>query len=328
LSNRTTAVESTLNTPTTGVVARLGTEETTRASADTALATRATNLESTVNSATTGNTALQSRIATEETTRSTAVAAVASRTSTLETKAGNNGSYATANASFTAWPDGSALPSQWLPWNPGNYTRENSTFQDGAYMVGHVVPSMADSGFRTGIYLTPGYWVYDASVWCSAGNYQGAGLYADNLPSLNFSTVADNSGDIGVKAPGIRNWSLLVNSTFTGQVNFYAMGNWSSFGTTSAKTIHWLKAGLRPATDGESRHSKPTPCSTRRLLAWWLASRRKKLRARTPTLRCPIAPSLLSPRSTLQERDLRRGLARRKPLARTLIPPWQTVPLP
>jgi hypothetical protein len=256
LGNRTTAVESTLNTPTTGVVARLGTEETTRASADSALATRATNLESTVNSTTTGNTALQSRIATEETTRSTAVAAVANRTSTLETKTGNNGSYATANASFTAWPDGSTLPSQWLPWNPGNYTRENSTFQDGAYMVGHVVPSTADSGFRTGVYVTPGYWVYDASVWCSAGNYQGAGLYADNLPSLNFSTAPDNSGDTGVKAPGIRNWSLLVNSTFTGQVNFYAMGNWSSFGATSAKTIHWLKAGLRPATDGEIKAFK------------------------------------------------------------------------
>lgn len=256
LGNRTTAVESTLNTPTTGVVARLGTEETTRASADTALATRATNLESTVNSTTTGNNALQSRIATEETTRSTAVAAVANRTSTLETKTGNNGSYATANASFTAWPDGVTLPSQWSLWNPGTYTRENSTFQNGAYMVGHVVPSTADSGLYTSFYVTPGYWVYEGSVWCSSGNFQGAGLYADNLPSLNFSTAADNSGDIGVKAPGIRNWSLLVNSTYTGQVNFYAMGNWSSFGATSAKTIHWLKAGIRPATDGEIKALK------------------------------------------------------------------------
>ena len=256
LGNRTTAVESTLNTPTTGVVARLGTEETTRASADTALATRATNLESTVNSTTTGNTALQSRIATEETTRSTAVAAVANRTSTLETKTGNNGSYATANVSFSAWPDGVTLPSLWSLWNPGTYTRENSTFQNGAYMVGHVVPSTADSGLYTSFYVTPGYWVYEASVWCSAGNYQGAGLYADNLPSLNFSTAADNSGDVGVKAPGIRNWSLLVNSTYTGQVGFYAMGNWSNFGTTSAKTIHWLKAGIRPATDGEIKALK------------------------------------------------------------------------
>ncbi len=66
--------------------ARIATEETTRANADSALATRATNLEATVNSGTDGNAALKARIATEETARANGDSAIATRTSTLETQ--------------------------------------------------------------------------------------------------------------------------------------------------------------------------------------------------------------------------------------------------
>jgi Domain of unknown function (DUF1983) len=87
LATRTTTLESTVNNPTTGVAAtaaRLTTEETTRATADTALATRATNLESTVNDATTGVAATAARLTTEETTRATADTALATRATNLE----------------------------------------------------------------------------------------------------------------------------------------------------------------------------------------------------------------------------------------------------
>ncbi len=82
LANRATALESSVNTPTTGLLARMSTEETTRSNADTALANRATALETTINTPTTG---LSARMSTEETTRSNADTALANRATALET---------------------------------------------------------------------------------------------------------------------------------------------------------------------------------------------------------------------------------------------------
>lgn len=87
VATRTTALEATVNNPTTGVVAsyaRILAEETVRATADSALATRATTLEATVFSATDGNAALKARISTEETARANADSALATRATTLE----------------------------------------------------------------------------------------------------------------------------------------------------------------------------------------------------------------------------------------------------
>ncbi|WP_242152595.1 hypothetical protein [Sphingomonas sp. BAUL-RG-20F-R05-02] len=250
LANRATSLESTVNTPTTGLSARMSTEETTRANADTALSNRATNLESTVNNGTSGVAATYARIGAEETTRANAVSAVANRTSTLETRAGNSTNFTNANPTFAAWQDGAAFPAQWSTWQGGTVSREAVNFTSGGYAAYQNVPN-ADQGFCTQFYVTAGYWVYEASVWCSTGTFQGAGLYADNLPGLNFSTVPDINNVTGVGSTGIRNWSYLVQTTYTGQINLYAMGNWASFGTTSGKVLHWLKAGIRPASSAE-----------------------------------------------------------------------------
>lgn len=258
LANRATNLETTVNHGTTGVAAtysKISTEETTRSNADTALSNRATSLESSVNDPTKGNTALVARIGTEETTRSNADTALANRASKLESRSGNSSGYTTANPYFAAWQDGAAVPAQWNVWQGGNFVRENSGYTSGGYMVGQVVPQ-ADQGLSTTFYVTPGYWVYEASVWCSAGTFQGAGSYVDNLPSLNFSTTPDTNGYVGVGGPGVRSWSLMVQSTYGGSVNLYAMGNWGNFGTTTAKTIHWLKCGFRQATDGEIKAQK------------------------------------------------------------------------
>jgi hypothetical protein len=47
-----------------------------------------------------------------------------------------------------------------------------------------------------------------------------------------------------------------VKSEFEGTVNLYAMTNSSNFGATSAKKVHWMKCGARPATDGEIKAQK------------------------------------------------------------------------
>jgi hypothetical protein len=90
LASSITSLTSTVNTNNSTLQANITSEATTRANADTALATRATALESTVNSGTDGNLALKSRIATEETARAsgdaTNASAITSLTSTVGTK--------------------------------------------------------------------------------------------------------------------------------------------------------------------------------------------------------------------------------------------------
>jgi len=103
LATRATALEATVNNATTGVTAtaaRLTTEETARATADSALASRATTLEATVNSATDGNVALKARIATEESARASGDTAIASSVTSLTATVNNNNS--TLNAAVNA----------------------------------------------------------------------------------------------------------------------------------------------------------------------------------------------------------------------------------
>jgi hypothetical protein len=101
VTTRTTTLEATVNNPTSGVVAssaRITAEETTRATQTSALATRSTALEATVNNPTTGVAATLARLVTEETTRATADTAVANRTTTLESTV-NNGTTGVAATS-------------------------------------------------------------------------------------------------------------------------------------------------------------------------------------------------------------------------------------
>ena len=101
VTSRTTTLEATVNNPTSGVVAssaRITAEETTRATQTSALATRSTALEATVNNATTGVAATLARLVTEENTRATADTAVANRTTTLESTV-NNGTTGVAATS-------------------------------------------------------------------------------------------------------------------------------------------------------------------------------------------------------------------------------------
>lgn len=87
LASRATSLETVVNSSTDGnlaLKARISTEETARASGDTALASRATALEATVNNATTGVAATAARLTTEETARATADSALASRATALE----------------------------------------------------------------------------------------------------------------------------------------------------------------------------------------------------------------------------------------------------
>ena len=98
------------------VGARISTEESTRASADSALATRATTLEATVNNGTTGVAATAARLTTEESTRASADSALAGRATTLEARAAAPGNNMVPNGDLVRGATGWIFYGTWIGW--------------------------------------------------------------------------------------------------------------------------------------------------------------------------------------------------------------------
>ena len=128
LATRTTALEASVDTPTTGLLARVSTIETAYVSADSVLASRATTLEAQM--ANTAASGLQSRISTEESARASADSTLASRATALEssvdtpttgllarmstvesTKVDASGAYAQATSAISASLSGGSIAS-------------------------------------------------------------------------------------------------------------------------------------------------------------------------------------------------------------------------
>lgn len=107
-SIRTVQVQ--MQTDISGNASRISTEETNRATADSALANRALELESTVNTGPNSNAALRSNLTDEATTRASADAAIAARTVVLETTAGKLATNYTACAAGLQAYQGGNVP--------------------------------------------------------------------------------------------------------------------------------------------------------------------------------------------------------------------------
>lgn len=103
-------VQSQMQTDISGNTSRISTEETNRATADSALANRALELESTVNTGPNSNAALRSNLTDEATTRASADAAIAARTVVLETTAGKLATNYTACAAGLQAYQGGNVP--------------------------------------------------------------------------------------------------------------------------------------------------------------------------------------------------------------------------
>ena len=120
LATRASALEATVNSGTDGNLAlraRIASEETARASADSALALRATALEATVNSTTDGNSALKARIASEESARVSGDAAISSTVTSLSATVNTkNKTYRQASAPTSGMTTGDV----WYDSDDGN----------------------------------------------------------------------------------------------------------------------------------------------------------------------------------------------------------------
>lgn len=240
--------------------AKITTNATTAANATAAVASRTSTIEAQLNN--TAASGLQSRIKAAEDAQTTNLATTASKLSSLESRAGNDSTYSNSNANFSAWPDSSVNPSQWGNWGDasgGTIQRLQPAFTAGNNTCRMAAKADLSFGLSQSFYLNVGTWVLEGSAWLSAGSWQGAGIYVDNYNILNFATTATTNGFVGNPTDGgIRNWSVMFTSTSAQMVNLYIMSNWDGFGARAAKTIDFLKAGIRPASDGEIQAAKAT----------------------------------------------------------------------
>ena len=103
LASRTTTLETQVQTPTTGLLSRVSTIETAYVAADSALASRATTLESQVQTPTTG---LLARVSTIETTYATQTFAETKKTEAITAAAANTTAVVDTESSARATADG------------------------------------------------------------------------------------------------------------------------------------------------------------------------------------------------------------------------------
>lgn len=182
-----------------------------------------------------------------------ASAASAQTSATLSATINSTSSALNRNSKFQAWPDGASVPTSWVPWSyeAGTITRDISR-QSGGFAALMKANNATNLGISQTFYIVPGYYILSATVWLQSGTWLGAGLYVDSQTHLNFSADKDSTGGIYSVGGGIRTFSKLINvMANTGDVNIYAMTNWDGFGTRDVKTLQWMEAGIRLASDAE-----------------------------------------------------------------------------
>ena len=244
--------------------ARIATEETTRASADSALAGRATTLEAQM--ANTAGSGLQSRISTEESVRASADSTLAFRSTTLESSFRFPVPEAlNKNPTFATWSGTSGtLPEDWLSWVNGEInTKATGDLSPNAYRQSNPAGAV-----NYGIYhllngrMTQGNYVLEADVTLNSGVFNGAALYCQWGVSsitvderIEFTTALDVSGSApgaGVVGRRYRFSKMIYVSNTAELFGLYIMTNGAGFATSgNAKDLTWHKALVRPATQGE-----------------------------------------------------------------------------
>lgn len=253
--------DAALNTPTTGVIARLGTEETTRANADSAVALRTSNLETSVNSGSNSLGNLRAAVNDEATARSNADSALATRSTSLEALSNSAPTNSiNGNPMFNAWPAAQALPTGWEPWG-GNGTYARASSESNAPGTNSVLMQANGNGnfalAATRLYGSAGWYVLEAEVYLQSGNYNGAGITLGGQLNLNFATDPDINETVSETGPARRKFSKLMLSPGFDNLALHPMANWDGFGRGFvAKNIYFNRCSVRIASEGEIKARK------------------------------------------------------------------------
>jgi predicted phage tail protein len=183
IATRATNLEAQMNnTQTSGLQSRIANEETARVTATDALATRTSTLESQMSDST--GSGLASRIADETTARTTAINTQASRTNVLESSVTAGSDSLNRNPVFGgSWSTGQ-IPTNWGDWVAGT----NNANVTGVYSL-NAVRFDTILGTDRGILQTTvagqlpayaaGWYVLEADVTLLSGSLVGAGIFAE-----------------------------------------------------------------------------------------------------------------------------------------------------
>lgn len=222
-----------------------------------AVATRTTNLEAYFVGFTGGT--VQASITSEATARASGDGALAIRVDNMTVSSGQPISILTSNTDFRIWNNAANPPDGWTVWiGAGLYTRIVSG-------VGYAIQSTSTGGAESGMYqrsnvVASGWYVLEADAELTSGTWVGGGVLFDTGDSSNqikFDTEADTAEQISTSAVMRRTWSKLIRVPNTALIALYMMTRWSGFsGTTASRVIVWHKCLIRAASDGEIKAGK------------------------------------------------------------------------
>ena len=241
--------------------AAINQEAFTRSTADEAAAGR---MDAMVAQYTGINTTLNGRIDDESFVRADSDSVLASRSSVLESSYSRT-IWINKNHDFSIWTDPNALPYWWHWWAgpPNGYLiRDNDGTNSSIYNL-RLVQTTDNAEFgvvQDNFYSEAGWYVIEATVNFLSGDNLGSGLliYSDtNDASINFAAEPDTQGNIGRELTYLRTFTKLVYIGTHNIRRLHLMNSWKGFATyTPNKSIQWMHAGIRRATDGEIKGGK------------------------------------------------------------------------
>ncbi|MBB5985937.1 hypothetical protein [Sphingobium lignivorans] len=178
------------------------------------------------------------------------------------------------NPVFSAWSNASGPPDSYVAEEvAGGSSYSRVAAPRGGYALRIVAAANANAYFRQAWYESPpfdqgnissGYYVLEAEVKLESGSLRGAGLWFSSTNSsygalegraLNFYSDPDSSGSpVGNGTVGkTYRFAKLVRLTDTAASAgaFYPMANWDGLDTRVAKTIQFIRASVRSATQEE-----------------------------------------------------------------------------
>lgn len=241
-----------------GSASAAATSASTASTKATEAGVSATSATTSANTAATqaGNASTSASAASASAAAADASSAAALQSATLSASVGGN--TLNKNPAYANYPTTTGVPPGWLDWLNGSIGSRTSG-QAGSYAYRAAPALNQEQGLYQTLYLTRGWYVLEADVWCEAGSFQGAGVLVSTSPVgmvINFVADPDSQESAGAGGPSIRYWRKLVFCENSGAANFYQMTNWVGFGTPAEKTLTWFRCGIRPASQAEVDGSK------------------------------------------------------------------------
>lgn len=234
---------------------------TTDLQAGKADATRVAALEATVNTAGTG---LVARTGALETATVNLQTTKADATRVLSLEAQADGGSSNRNPRFLAWSDSEAVgPDSWTRYNSGNVTVSKGPGRNGApWSFRQASTGTSNTGaYQDTTGAAPGgeQLMLEADFTLVSGSLQGSGLSLDTMnaggsqvrrSNVNFATEIGGNGVAG-KTYRIRK---LVDARHADAASYrlYTMTRLSTFSPVGSATIDWERAAWRPATAEEA----------------------------------------------------------------------------